>query len=125
MAGALLTESGAQAPDASPEPAPTESSLGIDGFAQSGEVKIHYVTCGKGPLLIMIHGFPDYWYTWRQQMPALAESFQVVAIDQRGFNKSDQPAGVEHYAMDQLTGDVVELGIEGLGSSRQQVIPCP
>ena len=106
LTGALLTESGAQAPDASREPAPGESSLGTGGFAQSGEVKIHYVTCGKGPLLIMIHGFPDYWYTWRQQMPALAESFQVVAIDQRGFNKSSQPAGVEHYAMDQLTGDV-------------------
>jgi len=62
-----------------------DSQLGVHGFAQSGEVKIHYVTAGEGPLVVMIHGFPDYWYTWRKQMPALAKNFQVVAIDQRGY----------------------------------------
>ena len=61
--------------------APTEVSLGKDGYAQSGDVRIHYVTAGTGPLLVLIHGFPDYWYTWRRQMPALAARFQVVAID--------------------------------------------
>ncbi len=85
---------------------PTEASLGTDGYAPSGDVKIHYVTAGQGPLLVMIHGFPDYWYTWRQQMPALSQSFQVVAMDQRGFNRSDQPVGVTHYSMDKLVGDV-------------------
>jgi pimeloyl-ACP methyl ester carboxylesterase len=64
---------------------------------------------GKGPLVVLIHGFPDYWYTWRKQMPALAEHFQVVAIDQRGYNKSDQPKGVENYTMDKLVGDVVAV----------------
>jgi pimeloyl-ACP methyl ester carboxylesterase len=54
----------------------------------------------------MIHGFPDYWYTWRNQMPALAKSFQVVAIDQRGYNLSDKPEGVEQYAMEKLINDV-------------------
>ena len=81
--------------------------LGKDGFADSDGVKIHYVTMGKGPLVVLIHGFPDYWYTWRKQMPALAKHFQVVAIDQRGYNKSDQPTGVENYTMDKLVGDVV------------------
>lgn len=57
----------------------------------------------------MIHGFPDYWFTWRKQMPALAESFQVVAIDQRGYNKSDKPSGVENYRMEKLVGDVVAV----------------
>src|SRR3977135_4190615 len=80
--------------------------LGEDGYADSGGVKIHYVTLGKGPLLVMLHGFPDYWYTWRDQMPALAKHFQVVAIDLRGYNKSDQPKGVENYALDKLVGDV-------------------
>ena len=47
--------------------------MGEDGYAQSGDVKIHYVTMGKGPLIVMIHGFPDYWYTWRAQMPELAK----------------------------------------------------
>lgn len=80
--------------------------LGTHGFAQSGDVRIHYVTKGEGPLVVMIHGFPDYWYTWRNQIPALAEKFQVVAIDQRGFNQSDQPEGVENYTLDKLVGDV-------------------
>jgi len=85
------------------------AEFGEDGFADSAGVKIHYVTMGKGPLVVLIHGFPDYWYTWRKQMPALAEHFQVVAIDQRGYNKSDQPEGVENYTMDKLVGDVVAV----------------
>lgn len=85
---------------------PVEDNLGVSGFAQSDGVKIHCVTRGEGPLLVMIHGFPDYWYTWRRQMPALSESFQVVAMDQRGFNRSDQPEGVGEYAMEKLVGDV-------------------
>lgn len=80
--------------------------LGESGFADSGGVKIHYVTAGKGPLVVLLHGFPDYHYTWRAQMPELAKHFQVVAIDLRGYNKSDQPKGVENYAMDKLVGDV-------------------
>ena len=80
--------------------------LGKHGFVDSDGVKIHYVTAGEGPLVVMIHGFPDYWYTWRAQMPTLAEDFHVVAIDQRGYNRSGQPEGVENYAMPKLVGDV-------------------
>ncbi len=83
-----------------------EHELGTHGFAASGEVKIHYVTAGEGPLVVLIHGFPDYWYTWREQMPVLAKSFQIVAIDQRGYNRSGQPEGVENYSMDKLVADV-------------------
>jgi pimeloyl-ACP methyl ester carboxylesterase len=95
------------------QPARAEE-LGQHGYADSDGVKIHYVTRGpsaplgtsKGPLLVMIHGFPDFWYTWREQMPALAEHFQVVAIDQRGYNRSDKPVGVENYALPKLVNDV-------------------
>jgi epoxide hydrolase 4 len=80
--------------------------LGEEGFVDSAGVKIHYVTKGTGPLIILLHGFPDYWYTWHRQMPALAKHFQVVALDLRGYNKSDQPAGVENYAIEKLVGDV-------------------
>jgi pimeloyl-ACP methyl ester carboxylesterase len=80
--------------------------LGDEGFVDSAGVKIHYVASGKGPLVILLHGFPDYWYTWRAQMPALAKHFQVVAIDLRGYNKSDQPKGVENYTVEKLLGDV-------------------
>jgi epoxide hydrolase 4 len=79
------------------------------GFADNNGVRIHYVTLGQGPLLVMIHGFPDFWYTWRHQMPVLAQHFQVVAVDQRGYNLSDKPAGVEHYAMPLLASDIIAV----------------
>ena len=79
------------------------------GFAQSGDVRLHYVTQGEGPLVVMIHGFPDFWYSWRDQIPTLAKNFRVVAFDQRGYNKSDQPKGVQNYAMPKLVGDVLAI----------------
>jgi pimeloyl-ACP methyl ester carboxylesterase len=82
------------------------TSLGEEGFADSDGIRIHYVTRGSGPLVVLIHGIPGFWYDWRNQMPALARHFQVVAIDQRGFNQSDQPEGVENYAIEKLVGDV-------------------
>ena len=80
--------------------------LGEEGFADSGGVKIHYVTAGEGPLVVLIHGFPDYWYSWREQIPALAKHFQVVAVDMRGYNKSDKPEGVDNYLMPKLVADI-------------------
>jgi pimeloyl-ACP methyl ester carboxylesterase len=80
--------------------------LGEEGFVDSDGVKIHYVTAGKGPLVVLIHGFPDFWYSWRAQIPALAKHFQVVAVDMRGYNKSDQPSGVENYALPKLVADI-------------------
>lgn len=88
---------------------PAEENLGMHGYADSSGVKIHYVTQGSGPLVVMIHGFPDFWYTWRHQMPPLAANHQVVAIDQRGYNWSDQPEGVASYAMDRLVDDVLAV----------------
>jgi len=72
-------------------------------------VKIHYATLGSGPLVVMIHGFPDFWYSWRHAMAALSGQYQVVAIDQRGYNLSDKPAGVENYDMRFLVGDVAAV----------------
>ncbi len=91
------------------------------GFANSDGVKIHYVTAGNGPLVVMLHGFPDFWYTWRKQIPAIAENHQVVAIDLRGFNKSDQPEGVENYTMPKLVADV-EAVIKHFGKAKATVI---
>jgi pimeloyl-ACP methyl ester carboxylesterase len=82
------------------------AELGEDGYVDSNGVKIHYVMMGSGEPCIMIHGFPDFWYTWRAQMPELAKHFQVVAIDQRGYNLSDKPEGVENYKLEKLVGDV-------------------
>ncbi|HEX3396942.1 MAG TPA: alpha/beta fold hydrolase, partial [Steroidobacteraceae bacterium] len=66
--------------------------------ADSNGVKIHYVAIGKGPLIVMIHGFPDFWYTWRKQMDALSGHYRVVAVDQRGYDLSDRPTGIAQYA---------------------------
>ena len=79
------------------------------GYVDNNGVKIHYASLGDGPLVVMVHGFPDYWYTWRQQMQALSEHFQVVAIDLRGYNKSDKPKGVQNYAMRHLIADVAAV----------------
>ncbi len=99
-----------------PDPAAAElaSSLLLgahDGFVDSGGVRIHYVSLGRpqDPLLVLIHGFPDFWYSWREQMPALSKWFHVVAIDQRGYNLSGQPEGVSNYAIDKLVGDLVAV----------------
>ena len=92
------------------------------GYAVSeGGVKIHYASLGQGPLVVMIHGFPDFWYSWRHQMAALSKNFQVVAIDQRGYNLSDKPKGVENYDMRLLVGDVVAV-IKHLKADRATVV---
>ena len=92
-----------------------------DGYADSNGVKIHYATVGSGPLIVMIHGFPDYWYTWRDQMEALSDRYQCVAVDQRGYNLSDKPKGVENYAMKFLVGDVAAV-IKSLGRDKAVIV---
>lgn len=79
------------------------------GHVDNEGVSIHYATMGEGPLLIMIHGFPDFWYSWRHQMEGLSDRFRVVAIDQRGYNRSDQPDEESAYAMRELTSDVAAV----------------
>jgi epoxide hydrolase 4 len=91
------------------------------GYANNNGVKIHYASAGQGPLIVMIHGFPDYWYTWRDQMQALSSSYQVVAIDQRGYNLSDKPKGVENYDMKLLVSDVVAV-IKHLGKDKAIIV---
>lgn len=91
------------------------------GYADSNGVKIHYASLGKGPLIVMIHGFPDYWYTWRDQMEALSDKYQCVAIDQRGYNLSDKPKGVENYKVQFLVGDVLAV-IKSLGREKAIIV---
>lgn len=92
-----------------------------DGYADSNGVRIHYVTAGSGPLVVMVHGFPDFWYTWRHQMEALAGSHQVAALDLRGYNLSDKPAGEENYDMRLLVADVAAV-IRHLGHTKAIVV---
>jgi pimeloyl-ACP methyl ester carboxylesterase len=94
-----------------------------DGFADTftsryldtGEVRLHAVTGGEGPPLLLIHGWPQTWYAWRMLMLELARDFTVVAVDQRGIGLSDKPA--EGYDTGTLAGDLLAL-MEALGHER-------
>jgi pimeloyl-ACP methyl ester carboxylesterase len=80
------------------------------GYADLAEVRLHYVEAGEGPLVVLLHGFPEFWYGWRHQIPALAAAgFRVVAPDMRGYNLSGRPPGVAAYAAHHLSGDVRDL----------------
>lgn len=76
------------------------------GAIATNGIQLHFVAQGEGPLMLMLHGFPEFWYSWRHQIPAFAAAYKVVALDLRGYNKSDKPAGIEAYAMSQLIADV-------------------
>ena len=78
-------------------------------YADNDGVRIHYASLGEGPLVVMIHGFPDFWYTWRDQMAALSSEYHVVAVDLRGYNRSDKPDGVAAYAMPNHLADIAAV----------------
>ena len=91
-------------------------------YATVNGVRLHYVEYGKGPLILLLHGFPECWYAWRYQLPALAEAgYRVVAPDLRGYNLSDKPRGVHAYRMECFIGDVKGL-IQTLGEDRAIVV---
>ena len=79
-------------------------------YAQIGGVNLHYAKAGDGEkLVILLHGFPEFWYSWRHQLTALSDDYTVVAPDMRGYNLSDQPPRIEDYTMDKLVDDVIGL----------------
>ncbi len=81
-----------------------------DGYADLSEVRLHYVEAGEGPLVVLLHGFPEFWFSWRFQISSLAGAgFQVVAPDMRGYNLSSRPSGVAAYDVDRLAVDVRDL----------------
>ncbi|MFX0115224.1 MAG: alpha/beta fold hydrolase [Candidatus Hodarchaeota archaeon] len=90
-------------------------------YLNVGDIKIHYVERGSGKLVILLHGFPDFWYSWRHQIPALSRSFRVVAPDLRGYNKSDKPEGVENYAISLLVQDISGF-IEAVGETQATIV---
>ncbi len=93
-------------------------------FLHVNEVGLHSVVAGPpaGPLVVLLHGFPECWYSWQHQIPALARAgYRVVVPDQRGYNLSDKPAGAHNYQIDQLTGDVRDL-IQAMGRERATLV---
>ena len=77
---------------------------------------MHIAECGSGPLVLLCHGFPESWYSWRHQLQALAEAgFRAVAPDMRGYGQTDRPEAIEQYTLLHLVGDMVGL-LDALGA---------
>lgn len=91
-------------------------------YAQVGGVRLHYAKAGEGErLVILLHGFPEFWYSWRHQLTALSDEYTVVAPDLRGYNLSDKPTKVSDYEIDKTVDDVVGL-IHHFGREKAAVI---
>lgn len=96
--------------------APTEK------FVEANGLRFHCVAAGEGPLVLLLHGFPEFWYSWRHQIPALAAAgFTAVAPDLRGFNDSDKPEGIEAYRMRHIVEDVAGL-IRAFGREEAAIV---
>jgi pimeloyl-ACP methyl ester carboxylesterase len=104
-----------------------ESGDWIHHFAVVNGVRLHYVEAGadeagRRPLVVLLHGFPEFWYSWRQQIAALAAAgYRVIAPDLRGYNQSDKPRGVASYRLKLLIEDVVGL-IRQAGQTRARIV---
>jgi pimeloyl-ACP methyl ester carboxylesterase len=68
-------------------------------FITPNGIRLHYVTQGIGPLMLFLHGFPEFWYSWRHQIPEFSKDHKVLAVDLRGYNESDKPTEQSVYVM--------------------------
>ena len=92
------------------------------GYVAVNGIRLHYAESGSGDdLVILLHGFPEFWYSWRKQLVALSKSFHVIAPDLRGFNLSDKPPRVEDYRIDRIVGDVIGL-IDHFGAQQAAIV---
>lgn len=88
-------------------------------FVRTNRIRLHCVTQGEGDLVLLLHGFPEFWYSWRHQIPSLARYFKVVVPDLRGYNDSDKPES--GYDLDTLSNDIVGL-IQSLGYVKAHIV---
>jgi pimeloyl-ACP methyl ester carboxylesterase len=89
-------------------------------YAEVNGVRLHYASAGSGPLILFLHGFPEFWYEWKDQLEEFGKDHQAVAPDMRGYNLSDRPADLEQYRMPHLAEDVRALAELLLRRSGQQ-----
>jgi len=79
-------------------------------FVETNGIRMHMAEAGEGPLVVLCHGFPESWYSWRHQLAALAKAgFHAVAPDQRGYGQTDRPEAIDQYTLLHLVGDIVGL----------------
>ncbi len=91
-------------------------------FVDTNGIRMHVAAAGEGPLVVLLHGFPEGWYSWRHQLVALAAAgYRAIAPDQRGYGRTDRPEPVEAYDILTLTADIVGL-VQAMGSEQAVVI---
>lgn len=120
---AVTTYSARVEPPTTPDDNPTEQFAlppGCqEGYLAANGTRLHYVAAGEGPLVVLLHGFPQFWYAWRRQLPALAQRYRAVALDLRGYNLSDRPA--RGYDIVTLSDDI-RAAIEALGERQAALV---
>ncbi|XP_067666828.1 epoxide hydrolase 4-like [Haliotis asinina] len=94
----------------------SDPGLGTHGYVHLEDVRIHYVAHGDEtkPLMLFVHGFPEFWYSWRYQLREFKKDYRVVAIDMRGYGESDKPSGVDSYQLSKMVADLKQI-IPALG----------
>ncbi len=87
-------------------------------------IRIHLVEAGEGPLVLLVHGFPESWYSWRHQLPALAAAgYRAVAVDVRGYGRSSKPAAIDAYRMTKHVADNLDV-VAALGETEAVIVGC-
>src|SRR5215470_13719769 len=89
---------------------------------EANGIRMHLAEEGSGPLVVLCHGFPESWYSWRHQLPALAAAgFHAVAPDMRGYGQSDRPEAIDQYTLFHMVGDIVGL-VDALGEKQAVIV---
>src|SRR4249920_3612945 len=93
-----------------------------DRYAEVNGQRLHYATVGEGPLVLFLHGYPSFWYQWKDQMIEMGRDHQAVGLDMRGYNLSSRPVGLEPYTMKHLVEDVRQFAGKIGGAGRKFVL---
>ena len=121
VSGDLPVAEGTGSVSGVPELPPGFTDTFTSHYVEAGDIRMHAVIGGEGPPLLLVHGWPESWYAWRLMMPALAENFEVIAVDQRGMGLSDKPR--DGYDTATVANDLVAL-MDALGHQRFAMVGC-
>jgi pimeloyl-ACP methyl ester carboxylesterase len=98
---------------------PAQTSAFQDNYADVNGVRLHYASLGQGPLILFLHGYPSFWYQWKDQMLEMSRDHLAVGLDMRGYSLSSKPTGVEPYKMKTLVEDVRQVAEKAGGKNRK------
>ncbi len=93
-----------------------------DNYADVNGVRLHYASVGQGPLVLFLHGYPSFWYQWKDQMAEMGRDHLAVGLDMRGYNLSSRPEGLEPYKMTHLVEDVRQFAEKIAGKDKKFIL---